>query len=61
MLNETLHEPRIAPEVIKRQLKRLQSSPHFSHSRRYPNFLNYVVQRTLEGRQDDLKERTIGV
>jgi hypothetical protein len=61
MLTETPHEPRIAPEEIKRQLKRIQSSPHFSHSRRYPNFLNYVVNKTLEGRQDDCKERTIGV
>jgi hypothetical protein len=61
MLNETLKEEKIAPEVIKRQLKRIQSSPHFSHSRRYPNFLNYVVNKTLEGHQDELKERIIGV
>jgi hypothetical protein len=61
MLNETIKEQKIAPEVIKRQLKRIQSSPHFSHSRRYPNFLNYVVNKTLEGHQDELKERTIGV
>jgi len=47
--------------VIKKQLKRIQSSPHFSHSRRYPNFLNFVVHKALEGRQVDLKERTIGI
>jgi hypothetical protein len=61
MLNQTLHEPIIAPDVITQQLKRLQSSPHFSHSRRYPNFLNFVVQKTLDGHQDELKERTIGI
>ncbi|MGD0832284.1 MAG: hypothetical protein ABR907_15200 [Terracidiphilus sp.] len=61
MPNETLQEPKIAPEVIKSQLKRIQSSPHFSHSRRYPNFLNYVVLKTLDGQQDQLKERTIGI
>ena len=61
MLNETLLEPKIAPDVIQRQLKQLLSSPHFSHSRRYPKFLHYVVQKTLEGHQNDLKERTIGV
>ena len=61
MPNETIKEPKIAPDVIKRQLKRIQSSPHFSHSRRYPNFLNYVVNKTLEGHQDELKERIIGV
>jgi hypothetical protein len=61
MLNDTRHEPEITPEVIERQLKRIQSSPHFTHSHRYPNFLNYVVHKALEGRQDELKERTIGI
>jgi hypothetical protein len=61
MLTESLHEGRIAPDEIKRQLERLQSSPLFSLSHRYPKFLNYIVNKTLEGHQDDLKERTIGV
>ena len=51
----------VAPDVIERQLKRLQGSPLFSHSRRYPIFLEYVVRETLGGHQADLKERTIGV
>lgn len=61
MLDETVHEPGIDPKVIKSQLKRIQDSSHFSHSHRYPKFLNYVVQKTLEGHRDELKERTIGV
>lgn len=37
------------------------ADPLFSHSKRYPNFLRYIVQRTLEGATADLKERTLGV
>jgi hypothetical protein len=51
----------IAPETIEQQLKRLQSSPLFSHSRRYPLFLEYVVRQTMGGHRSDLKERTIGI
>ncbi len=49
------------PDLIEEQLRRIQSSPHFIHSRRYPSFLKYVVQKTLTGHEEDLKERTIGV
>jgi len=37
------------------------ADPLFSHSKRYPNFLRYIVQRTLEGATTELKERTLGV
>jgi hypothetical protein len=45
---------------IEVQLQRLQASSHFKHSQRCSSFLNYVVRRTVEGRRDELKERTIG-
>ncbi len=61
MSNENQLEGAAAPDIVERQLMRIQSSPHFSHSRRYPSFLNYVVRKTLTGCQEDLKERTIGV
>lgn len=61
MLNKTHPDQAITPEIIEGQLERLQKSPHFSHSQRYPCFLNYVVRQTLQGHQDDLKERNIGV
>jgi hypothetical protein len=51
----------IAPDAIEEQLERIQSSPPFSHSRRYPKFLSYVVHKAINGQHDDLKERTIGV
>jgi hypothetical protein len=46
---------------IRRQLDRLLENPHFSHSKRFPSFLRYIIQEELEGRGDQLKERTLGV
>lgn len=46
---------------ILRQLDRLLGDPHLSHSRRFPSFLRFIVQEELDGRGDQLKERTIGV
>ena len=46
---------------ILRQLDRLLENPHFSHSKRFPSFLRYIVQEELEGRGDQLKERTLGI
>ncbi len=47
--------------AIQEQLERLLASPYFNHSRRFPLFLRYVVERTLSGHEDSLKERTLGV
>src|SRR5580698_9960867 len=47
--------------AIHEQLERVLASPYFSHSRRFPLFLRYVVERTLSGHEDSLKERTLGV
>ncbi|HEV2577647.1 MAG TPA: hypothetical protein VGU25_10590 [Acidobacteriaceae bacterium] len=43
------------------QLERLLANPYFSHSRRFPSFLRFIVDQTLLGRTDLLKERTLGV
>lgn len=43
------------------QLERLLANPYFSHSRRFPSFLRFIVSHTLSGRSDLLKERTLGV
>jgi hypothetical protein len=42
-------------------LERILASPLFKNSKRYPNFLRYVVERTLDGHNGNLKERTLGV
>lgn len=47
--------------AIEEQLERLLQNPHFSHSRRFPTFLRFVVRQTLAGQADALKERTLGI
>jgi hypothetical protein len=47
--------------AIYAELERLLTSPRFSHSRRFPSFLRFVVQETLEGRAELLKERVLGI
>lgn len=54
-------QERVDAAEVRRQLDRLLSDPHFSHSRRFPDFLRFVVQHTLTGQTDVLKERTVGI
>jgi hypothetical protein len=42
-------------------LGRLLENHHFSHSKRFPSFLRYVVEQTLAGEADNIKERTLGI
>jgi len=46
---------------ILRQLDRLLENPYFSHSKRFPSFLRFIIHEELEGRGDQLKERTLGI
>ncbi len=52
-----------APEdaAVQAQLERILATPLFQHSKRYPAFLRHVVEHTLQGGRDGLKERTLGV
>jgi hypothetical protein len=43
------------------ELDEILASAHFSNSRRYPALLRYIVENTLAGRTEVLKERTLGV
>ncbi len=47
--------------AIDEQLNRLLASSYFIHSKRLPDFLRFVVEHTLEGDVDNIKERTLGV
>ena len=47
--------------AVEAQLERMLENPHFSHSRRFPSFLRFVVSQTLSGQTELLKERTIGI
>lgn len=46
---------------IREQLDRILAHPHFRNSRRYPTFLRFIVERTLDGDSGCLKERTLGI
>ncbi len=48
-------------EAVHDQLDRMLASPYFSHSKRFPNFLRFVVNHTLNGTVDNIKERTLGI
>ncbi len=48
-------------EAVLEELERILTSPHFCNSKRYPALLRYIVENTLEGRGETLKERTLGV
>ncbi len=54
-------QEKIEAGEVRRQLDRLLGDPHFIHSRRFPDFLRFVVQHTLAGRTEMLKERTLGI
>ena len=56
-----LGDPPIDHDAVRRQLERLIASPFFNQSRRYSSLLRYVVEETLDGRSDRLKERTVGI
>jgi hypothetical protein len=52
-----------APDAVKirSQLANLLGSGHFRNSKRSQSLLRFVVEASVDGRQDELKERTIGV
>src|SRR5580658_7420903 len=51
----------IEKAAIEEQVERLLQNSHFSHSRRFPTFLRFVVQHALTGHSDLVKERTLGI
>jgi hypothetical protein len=47
--------------AVEQQLEHLLASPLFHSSKRYGQFLRFVVARVLEGQGNQLKERVLGV
>ena len=47
--------------AVEQQLEHLLASPLFNSSKRYGQFLRFVVARALEGQGGQLKERVLGV
>ena len=48
-------------ELVLQQLDRILSNPVFRSSKRYPALLKFVVEQTLDGRVEDIKERVLGI
>jgi hypothetical protein len=63
MIDHTLWVPKTEEEKdqVRRQMNRLLETSHFKNSRRYPALFRFIVEETLEGRGEFLKERLLGV
>ncbi len=48
-------------KLVRECLERILQSPYFRASSRSKQFLRFVVEKKLEGREDEIKERTIGI
>ena len=51
----------VSPDAVRDELNRVLASHEFRSSRRSQDFLRYVVEHTIQGQSDTLKERTIGI
>jgi hypothetical protein len=47
-------------EVVLAELERVLQGKHFRNSGRAKQFLQFIVEKKLDGHSDDLKERTLG-
>jgi hypothetical protein len=54
-------QTKVDREAVLVELREVLASPHFCNSKRYPALLEYIVEKTLAGQSDLLKERTLGV
>jgi hypothetical protein len=48
-------------QLVRSQLEKIVSDDRFTASKRYPGLLRYIVEQTLAGNEDSLKERTLGI
>lgn len=48
-------------DAVRAQLTRLLADPLFHNSRRYSGLLKFMVNRSIEGQYESLKERIIGI
>jgi len=59
--HSSLLRPQFPQQAIAQQLEKIFLDPFFAESRILKNFLSFIVNETLEGRSDSLKEYTIAV
>jgi hypothetical protein len=60
-MGETTHSGKVSAEAVREALERVLTSAEFRTSKRSQEFLRYVVEHSLNGQADLLKERTIGI
>ena len=48
-------------DQVRQQMHRLLETSHFKNSKRYPALFRFMVEETLAGRGEFLKERLLGV
>jgi adenylate cyclase len=51
----------IGAEAVRRQLDRVLGSPGFARNERLSRFLRFLVERSLDGRNAEIKESVIGI
>ena len=51
----------LSPKAIRNQMKKIFAHPEFAYSDRLKAFLQFIIEETLAGRTDQLKEFTIGL
>lgn len=56
-----INDHKVDPAEVRGALHRIFESQGFRASRRSQDFLRYVVERTLDGQSESLKERSIGI
>src|SRR5437016_1700891 len=49
------------PEAILEELEKILSSEAFAHAEGQQGFLRYIVEQSIQGHADQLKEYTIGL
>ena len=54
-------QPPVDPELIRSQVVRILASPEFEKSLQLGDFLEFVVEETLAGREDQIKQYTVAV
>ena len=59
--NSSRPSPELSKPVIDAQVQRICDSPFFASSESLRRFLRFVVDETLQGKGDRLKEYVVGV
>jgi len=63
-LDKSIELSKISAEersLVEKQLKLILESPYFNSAKQMQRFLEYIVEKSLDGKSTHLKQYTIGV